>query len=390
MTISEFNQNLNISYIDQNLPSPNNSLIIKHCITSIVLYTFIYIFLLTNPFFKNYFNQTMQHIYTMALIIYTIFAPILYLKFKPKSIYKSHSIEIFNYLKRLTKIDWKNSDYQKVLDGFKPTYYESQSIMLIFIKVFFGTLMTSFFINDYNHILQYLEICNNIFSNLINYDFFAIKNLIFQHSTFFYKFAVLILFTVDVGCFAIGYLTEATFLKNKIRAVETSFLGIFFCLICYPPFNSVTTAILGWNQNDNTLPLTNNLINITWILKLLGLIFLVIYVSASLALGTKASNLTNRGIVSKFPYNIVRHPAYISKNIFWLLTTIPLLFVDFNSSKFIFHEYLFNLLLILLSWFIWFGIYYFRAIFEEKFLMQDPDYQEYAKKVKYRFIPYIM
>jgi protein-S-isoprenylcysteine O-methyltransferase Ste14 len=35
----------------------------------------------------------------------------------------------------------------------------------------------------------------------------------------------------------------------------------------------------------------------------------------------------------------------------------------------------------------WGTIYFLRALTEEKFLMRDPDYVAYCRKVKYRFIP---
>ena len=36
---------------------------------------------------------------------------------------------------------------------------------------------------------------------------------------------------------------------------------------------------------------------------------------------------------------------------------------------------------------VWTFIYYMRAMTEERHLSLDPDYREYCKKVKYRFIP---
>jgi hypothetical protein len=50
--------------------------------------------------------------------------------------------------------------------------------------------------------------------------------------------------------------------------------------------------------------------------------------SASLSLFTKASNLTNRGIVDWGPYRYIRHPGYLGKNMFWLMTLIPVLVPD--------------------------------------------------------------
>jgi protein-S-isoprenylcysteine O-methyltransferase Ste14 len=98
-------------------------------------------------------------------------------------------------------------------------------------------------------------------------------------------------------------------------------------------------------------------------------------------LGFKASNLTNRWIVAKWPYKYIRHPAYLAKNFaraLWALPIIILTIKDFEILK---------LLFIILSTILRFTIYYFRAKTEEEHLSQDKDYQEYKKKVKYKFIP---
>jgi protein-S-isoprenylcysteine O-methyltransferase Ste14 len=97
---------------------------------------------------------------------------------------------------------------------------------------------------------------------------------------------------------------------------------------------------------------------------------LIIYTWASAALGPKASNLTNRGIVSKFPYSVVRHPAYICKVTMWWITLIPVINLSFFMG--------------MLFWTI---IYYFRSITEERHLMKDQEYVGYCKKVKWKFIP---
>lgn len=388
---TDFNKNLNISYYDENLPKPTTKLIIKHIYCSFILYSFIYFFLCYNPFFKTYFIDDLRIFYQNGFIAYLLLAPLLYFIFKPKSLYKSHSIEIYNYITKIIKKIFtpkadKNLDYKNILNIFSATYNEKQALMLMFIKVFFGTLMVKFLYNDYFEILKNLEFCNKIF---INTNIENVITIISKYKNFFYTFAITILFTIDVLMFAIGYLTETTYLKNKIRTVDTNIIGVLICLLCYPPFNQITGSFLGWNQNDKVIAPYDETGAITWSFRLLGLFFLTIYSLASCALGTKASNLTNRGTVTRFPYNIVRHPAYISKNLFWLCTTIPLFFVNFNVPEFNLSQYLINSILIILSYIFWASIYYFRAIYEERHLSQDPEYLAYMQKVKYRFIPFI-
>jgi len=135
-----------------------------------------------------------------------------------------------------------------------------------------------------------------------------------------------------------------------------------------------------WYSTD--FPHFNNIyIHLT--LNSLLLIFFAIYSRASISLWLKASNLTNRWIVSKWPYKYVRHPAYISKNISWFIWTLPIIIVNIRNFN------IYNLFLIFTSISAWWFIYYMRSVTEERHLEMDKDYVEYKKKVKYKFIPKI-
>ena len=183
----------------------------------------------------------------------------------------------------------------------------------------------------------------------------------------YYALILTIIFTIDTGIFAFGYSFEFKTLKNIVKSVEPTFFGWFVALICYPPFNTLVVNNIPWGSNDYAI-FSSELY--TSIARIFIVLLLVIYLWASVALGPKASNLTNRGIVTKFPYSIVRHPAYISKNIVWWLTLIPIINWKLAGG--------------LLLWTI---IYYFRAITEERHLKADSDYVKYCKKVKWKFIP---
>jgi len=102
------------------------------------------------------------------------------------------------------------------------------------------------------------------------------------------------------------------------------------------------------------------------------IILIGIYLWASVALGAKCSNLTNRGIVARGPYAFVRHPAYISKCLAWSIATLPYLSIINVAGAFF-----------------WVFIYYLRAITEERHLGKDPEYRDYCKKVKWKFVPYL-
>jgi protein-S-isoprenylcysteine O-methyltransferase Ste14 len=99
------------------------------------------------------------------------------------------------------------------------------------------------------------------------------------------------------------------------------------------------------------------------------------------ALGLRASNLTNRGIVSGGPYRFVRHPAYATKNLAAWIAALPALADAFARS--------WSLgLWILACVILWTMIYVVRALTEERhLLMLDNGYAEYQAKIRYRFIP---
>ncbi|MDX2195882.1 MAG: hypothetical protein NW207_05650 [Cytophagales bacterium] len=183
---------------------------------------------------------------------------------------------------------------------------------------------------------------------------------------------VSVIYFIDTVIFAIFYLYESNKLKNKIEWVDTSLAGVFFCVICYPPFNEIASKFIPWEHSEYI-----NFVSpeVTFILRCVVLALLTIYVTATINLGAKASNLTYRGVTSTGIYGIVRHPAYVSKVFMWWIVSIPL-FLDYPI-------FIFNALA-------WTFIYYMRAITEEKNLSQSPDYIQYCKSVKYKFIPHLI
>jgi hypothetical protein len=194
-----------------------------------------------------------------------------------------------------------------------------------------------------------------------------------------YWFLMQVILFVDVLLFTVGYLVESRRLGNEIRSVDPTILGWAAALLCYPPFNSlITSKVLGApvsdfpQFDDPTMHLA---------LNLLLLALLAGYASASVALGLKASNLTHRGIVARGPYAVVRHPAYVFKNMAWWIGSAPLVTAEFAKSPV-------KGLLVVASVLAWTMLYMLRALTEEDHLRKvDGDYAAYAAKVRYRFIP---
>ena len=187
----------------------------------------------------------------------------------------------------------------------------------------------------------------------------------------------LILF-VDVLVFTVGYLIELPQLGNQIRSVETRLIGWMAALVCYPPFNQVTVAILGSYKSE--FPKFEDP-GVHLMMNILGLLLMAVYASASIALGFKASNLTHRGIVARGPYAIIRHPAYLCKNTAWWIGSVPFVVQAFQVSTFAGVQAVGSVIG-------WTAIYVLRALTEEDHLRRvDGEYDRYAEKVRFRFIP---
>jgi protein-S-isoprenylcysteine O-methyltransferase Ste14 len=203
---------------------------------------------------------------------------------------------------------------------------------------------------------------------------------LFDNSLFWACFQ-LILF-VDTLLFTLGYIIETPSLRNRIKSVDPTFFGWFICLACYPPFNDFTGRFLEWQSSD--FPQYQNTA-VHFAANITLLTALAVYSWASIALGFKASNLTNRGIVSHGPYAVVRHPAYAAKNLAWWIGALPNLYLIFASGNLRHAAYA------LLALCGWTAIYALRAITEERhLLLGNNGYAEYVARVRWRFIPGVL
>jgi protein-S-isoprenylcysteine O-methyltransferase Ste14 len=94
------------------------------------------------------------------------------------------------------------------------------------------------------------------------------------------------------------------------------------------------------------------------------------YAWATVAFGIRFSNLTHRGVLTHGPYALTKHPAYVSKNLFWWLGVMPFFTVTGDMNDGIRN----TVILAMVS-----GVYYWRARTEERHLMADPAYRAYAE-----------
>lgn len=241
---------------------------------------------------------------------------------------------------------------------------EKLSLLIFCVKFTFLPLLVNFMYHNIKNLGYHLGQFSGNWLDIFSPEVFCL----FTCKVLFY-----LILSIDTIYFVFGYLVESNRLNSTIKSVEPTLFGWVVALACYPPYNSLSSNFLGWHSNDFA---TSSNLTLNYILSILAILMFAIYVLATINLGAKASNMTNRGIVSKGAYGVVRHPAYISKNIAWWLMGIPFI------MKFGF--------IALLSLSAWSFIYYLRAITEERHLSLDPDYIEYKKSVPYKFIPGII
>lgn len=352
--------------------------VLKHYFSSLFIYGVILLFITFCPALNEnierpYFNYI--GFFLIYYIGYIILALPIYLNFKPTSILESRNVAIINYIKRQF---CKNETTEEWLKNIEPKENEKQAMVIVFIKAFFGVYCINLLCNKYLPSIGYdIDFLKEMFTQAVQYTqsaglYLGLAQFIDDTADMW----LTIIFMLSTIILAFSYITELGFFKNKIKTVDTTPLGIISCIMCYYPISLLTSKFII-SYPDTLVPVNN------FALRILLNIFVVfvnfIGLIAIARLGTKSGNLTNRGIVTGFPYNIVRHPNYSMEMFYIILTSIPMyLMNDFS---------VFEKILMTVGIIIWLYIYYIRSITEERHLIKDSEYKAYVEKVKYRFIP---
>ena len=189
---------------------------------------------------------------------------------------------------------------------------------------------------------------------------------IFQNPVQLIQFLFLFGLCFDVTIALGGYLFSSQYFATQTLSVDDSWQGWLVCVLCYPPLflyrDFLTRQVdnyvwSDWLASDQVLYwLWAAVICATWIC----------YWLATLSFGFRFSNLSWRGLVNTGLYRYVKHPAYLSKNIYWWLHTVPL----FGVMGWDMLRNCAALACISL-------IYYLRAKTEERHLMRFAEYRDY-------------
>jgi Isoprenylcysteine carboxyl methyltransferase (ICMT) family len=185
------------------------------------------------------------------------------------------------------------------------------------------------------------------------------------------QWLIALMFVLDVAFATVGYLLTMKPLDAHIRSATPYASGWIAALMCYPPF-----IMMGGggplDYHQGTAEWTYWLQGHPIALNLMGgvLVFLTaIYAWATIAFGLRFSNLTDRGVLTHGPYAFTKHPAYLAKNTFWWLSTLPFLATTGSTVDMIRN----TAIMAMVS-----GVYYWRAKTEELHMSNDPAYGRYA------------
>lgn len=324
------------------------------------------------PHFQDYFSARVQvggldvtwwRVVLVTGLFYGLCLPLVYLlEVRPRVSKSRHCLAALGRYVAAPLATWRG--------GLTPD--QRLGLLSVLLKAFFAPLMVAWL---FDHTVQMVAHGGQLLADLRSPSLEALA--VFNAHGFWFLFK-LILF-LDVLFFTLGYLVELPVLKNEIRSVDPTLLGWGVALACYPPFNTLTGQVFGGGYSAEFPQFSHPGVHLAanaFLLVLMG-----IYTWASVALNFKASNLTHRGIVDRGPYRLVRHPAYVCKNLAWWIGLLPALLTALDTS-------LNATLLTLGSMLGWSVIYYMRAVTEEDHLRGvDGEYDAYSARVPYRFVP---
>jgi len=183
--------------------------------------------------------------------------------------------------------------------------------------------------------------------------------------------SIAFMFMVDVQIAMVGYLLTCKPLDAHIRTANPFLAGWVAALICYPPFIQMGGgSVLDYHQNTAEWSYWlagRPALLWLWAGLLVGLTG--IYAWATVAFGLRFSNLTYRGVLTNGPYAWTRHPAYLAKNTYWWLLTMPFLATTHSLVDVVRNTVTLGLVS---------AVYYWRARTEEAHLLAaDAKYRAY-------------
>lgn len=222
------------------------------------------------------------------------------------------------------------------------------------VKVFFFALMQAYMMDKINWFMH------------VN-----TSDLSWQDPIKIFFFCEAVCFFIDLSFASVGYISSLKVANTHIRTAEPTCFGWLVAVICYWPFWGMLMypMFFDYFHKNRWLDVftTGSVCWYAWAAGILLLEF--IYAMATVALGTRFSNLTYRGICTDGPYKWCKHPAYVCKNISWWMVSMPFMLYAQDWKMAV--RCCICLLCVNM-------IYFLRARTEEKHLSHYPEYRAYA------------
>jgi protein-S-isoprenylcysteine O-methyltransferase Ste14 len=337
---------------------PRISLKYKYFAANLVVLWLGFLFYRTNHYYLHFLSEDTQRVLLGLGAGYTLVG-LVYFRLKTEVLPTHAYIAIVAARRWLKEVRACLSAFPDTATLPSPGVSTQERISLLFLllKLFYLPMMIEFIIANWGMLVGTWWSYSGVMS-LPRLEAF---------NNFLFPCLIDIIFITECAFYAFGYAVESGYCKNVVKSIEPTFLGWAVTLACYPPFNGFVNNYASWFTSDEPI------FSSAWLTcaaKCAALLCFGGYLWGAISLGAKCSNLTNRGIVTTGAFSCVRHPAYAAKNLAWWIALLPVLSIP-----------------AVLSMAFWSFLYFLRAITEERHLGNDPEYREYCKKVRWRFIP---
>lgn len=185
-------------------------------------------------------------------------------------------------------------------------------------------------------------------------------------------FLVTAMFVIDAQIGTVGYIMTVKPLDAQIRSANPLLSGWVAALLCYPPFQMMQAGgpLSYQNNTRDWMYWFEGYDAVLWVWAAILIALTALYAWATVAFGLRFSNLTYRGVLTNGPYRFTKHPAYLAKNTFWWLETLPFLVVGSSLTDVVRNCFFLGCVS---------AIYFWRAKTEEAHLLaEDPKYRAYS------------
>lgn len=189
-------------------------------------------------------------------------------------------------------------------------------------------------------------------------------------------FAIMMIYAALIAAITPGYMFGSRLIRTETRNVDSTWFGWTITLICYDP---IVTAVFGrWFDYRAAVegplymrPYAAMFEHAPTILFAFGAIIIVcelVHLWGEAQFGLRASNISNRGVITTGLFRLTKHPIFVSKCVGWFFIWVP-----FMAGGNLAQDLRFTLL-----WACVCVIYVLRAVAEERVMAKDPDYVAYG------------